>query len=622
MLQDPNKVIALVQTSTRNIMNSFRGKTDLLRQCHKDIKLLIHEGYDKKKAYETALKFFGKNKAKFIAIDGTKSQDQELDVLVFYAGAFGYIGQLDFSDSNKGCTFNEPVEVEGNVSISTAISVHEQDTSSIAGQITEGGIEVDTERIPTGLMRLAEYYMAVKAVNEEDSDVKVVILDGSLAGDIAHLSWCVNEMLDANSCVLQGMETDYGTVTSLDLELARMLHPNKTLKIPVPRSHLIKYAAINELLGRSSVISFEDLLDAMGANKKRLDKLKTDLTKLDKRYFFLDKTDNNPTSGCLLKPEVKKYWERVISASMQICDHVFNAPEGEHPLIIGKEKEKNARWITADDLDYLILVMIYALLRAAWEKNVVVIGISKDVSAREMVKAVVPILQSAGKIRLARELPSFNSDKMLLQTASVINGVDIRAPWRTFEFDSCFRTIAPGLSSEEATSPPTEKGEVAVAGPFQNVISAERMFVKAYIQLWGSDTNPAARSHVFSYDRPCYPKYDSPSDLKLLHKDGPVTEQIRPIVHFEKNDNGMSDLVMDILCSMCSEVIPECLGHNYSLFLADKKAKSILEGARTAYLSTVSFEIANSDFDQQVLFEARFRDYRSQTESKRSSKKD
>src|SRR5919106_5965784 len=131
--QDPDKVVRLVQSSTRNIMDAFRGKTDLLRQCHKDIKLIIREGYDKKIAYETALTLFGKNEAKFIAIDGTKSQDQELDMLVFYAGAFGYIGQLEFSDSIKGCTFNEPVEVERNVSISAVISVHEQDTASIAG---------------------------------------------------------------------------------------------------------------------------------------------------------------------------------------------------------------------------------------------------------------------------------------------------------------------------------------------------------------------------------------------------------------------------------------------------------------------------------------------------------
>jgi hypothetical protein len=61
-----------------------------------DIKLLLREGYDVKVANETAEKFFGKKKISFIAIDGTQSQDQQLDMLIFYAGAFGYIGHLEF----------------------------------------------------------------------------------------------------------------------------------------------------------------------------------------------------------------------------------------------------------------------------------------------------------------------------------------------------------------------------------------------------------------------------------------------------------------------------------------------------------------------------------------------
>jgi hypothetical protein len=77
---------------------------------------------------------------------------------------------------------------------------------------------------------------------------------------------------------------------------------------------------------------------------------------------------------------------------------------------------------------------------------------------------------------------------------------------------------------------------------------------------------------------------------------------------------------MDILSSMSSEVIPECLGHNYPLFLADKKAKSVLEETRRAYLSAVSFELANSEFNQQILYDTRFREYRSRMESLRRNK--
>jgi hypothetical protein len=68
--QDPDKIIHLVQSSTRNLMSSFRDRTDALRQCSKEIKHIIREGYDKRAAYDTALKLFGKEKVKFLAIDG------------------------------------------------------------------------------------------------------------------------------------------------------------------------------------------------------------------------------------------------------------------------------------------------------------------------------------------------------------------------------------------------------------------------------------------------------------------------------------------------------------------------------------------------------------------------
>jgi hypothetical protein len=84
-------------------MGSFRVKTELLTKCSNDLKLLIREGYDVKIAKETAEKFFGKRKVSFIAIDGTESQDQRLDMLIFYAGAFGYIGQLEFVKERCSC---------------------------------------------------------------------------------------------------------------------------------------------------------------------------------------------------------------------------------------------------------------------------------------------------------------------------------------------------------------------------------------------------------------------------------------------------------------------------------------------------------------------------------------
>ena len=134
-------------------------------------------------------------------------------------------------------------------------------------------------------MQLSEYYMAVKTIHENPS-IQIVILDRTLAGDLAHLIWSVAKTMEEDGfCVLQGKDTKYGKVTGLDLELTRMLHANEDLKIPSARSQLIKYGAINKLLLQSQDqelgpedsmlvsrsqsimdkrISYKDLLTAIG----------------------------------------------------------------------------------------------------------------------------------------------------------------------------------------------------------------------------------------------------------------------------------------------------------------------------------------------------------------------
>lgn len=70
---------------------------------------------------------------------------------------------------------------------------------------------------------------------------------------------------------------------------------------------------------------------------------------------------------------------------MKVAKHIFDTPDGKHPLIYENElgdNNKNKRWITSADLEYMTHVMIYSLLRLAWEKNVLVIGLIKDSRSR------------------------------------------------------------------------------------------------------------------------------------------------------------------------------------------------------------------------------------------------
>jgi hypothetical protein len=625
---DDDRQIKMVQSSTRSLLGSFRDKTELLTKCSNDIKLLLREGYDVKIAKDTAEKFFGKKKISFIAIDGTQSQDQQLDMLIFYAGAFGYIGQLEFIENGFSC--GEISEANDITNISAAIPIHEEDASNIVGEMTEGGLEVDPERLPSALMQFAEYYMAVKSLYE-NPDLKLVILDRTLAGEAGHLSWSVSELLNERRCILQGIDTEFGTVSALDLELSRVLHPNEKLLIPAARSHFIKYAAINKLISllRNGLTSlqYEELLSKIGAKKENLNKLMNDLTMFNELFPFL-KEDALARNVVAIKSGIEGYWQRVFSAVMKVASHIFDTASGKHPLIYEilsdtTDSTRNKKWITSADLEYMTLIMIYTLVRLAWETNVLVIGLIKDTTAAELTKTIVPILRHAHKINIVAtegkgtgKLPNFNTDKQLLQAFSVINGRSVKAPWRTIEFDSCFRTIAPIINTENN---PSKNNQASVRGTFKNVISAERLFVKSYVQLWQSQSDYTVRSHVFSYDRPCYPGMDVQGELILNHLDGKVEEQIQPIIHFDK-DCEISHLVMAILYSMALEVVPEALGHNYPLFLADKKAKCVLSEMKMSYLSTVAFEMANSEFDQQVLYEEKFRDFRSQIETSRTAR--
>jgi hypothetical protein len=238
-----------------------------------------------------------------------------------------------------------------------------------------------------------------------------------------------------------------------------MLHSNQSLGIPHARSQLIRYAAINSLIqeqqhkkkgqmrgqrGKYLTQSYEDLLK-IGANSNRLEKLVRDLTKFDQKYTLFDKNEkqkedvqNNVARIFQLKSNIENYWRRVFSAAMKVAEHIFNTSDNQYPLqyqnkILNAADDKKSgkddayhrqdkkQWVTATDIDYLTLVMIYALLRTAWERNVLILGLVKDIAAADMIKTVLPILQYSGSLTFRRELPRFNSDKMLLQTASIVN---------------------------------------------------------------------------------------------------------------------------------------------------------------------------------------------------------
>ena len=593
-----SRTIEQVQNSTRFLLNSFQEKVAELKLCGADIKQVLRFGVDYGAACSTAKEFFGSDRVEYIAIDGTDSIDQRLDLLVFYVGAFGYSGSARFLENEV--VIDEPRSMKGELSISAAVPLSEEDAAEVFGQKTESGLEIDVKRLPGALMHLAEYYLAYKAAVTDDT-VKIVLLDRTLAGDVGHHSWATRELVERHLSILEGMETPYGVVENFDLQLCRILLPNDDLKIPAPRSHLLKYAAVAHILDGKQ-LNIGQVIAGLGANQNRMERLRMNFGELENESNIFEQVFNYK-----LKDKVSKYWDRVLAAAIAVADHIFD-PRDKHPLRFRKKAEEY--WITADDIDFITLIFAYALTRRAWTTNLLLIGLIKDTGARELVKTVIPLLKMSGKLKLEHSFPHFDSDKMLLQTNSVVNAEYTPTPWHSVETDAAFKTMSP---VEDASMP---KGKARVNGSFKNIIYPERSYVKTYIQLWSSEKNPAVRSHVFSYDRPAYPTYDHWDEILLYNMDSKVDEKISPIIHFDRGSE-MTNLSMAILYMMSKEVVPEAIGHNYPLFLADKKAKTILSQHRQAYLGAVALEMNRSDLDQEVLFSNRFRDYRAKIEAQR-----
>jgi len=271
MSRNQDTMVNMVQSSTRSIIDSFKEKTKSLSASLEDINQLIRFGYDSKVACKTAQDLFRDDNVEFMAIDGTISEDQKLDMLVFYTAAFGYVGKLKFTD--EGCVSSEPMAIDNSKDVSTAIPIHEEDVGDIMGIRKEGDLEIDIERLPSALMQLAEYYIAIKTLLQNPK-IKVVIFDRQLAIDVPHLISNVTDVIEneSNTFILNGLETEFGQVSTLDLELARMLHPNEALNIPFARSQFLKYAAINTIIAKSddTITGYENLLNKIGARKERV----------------------------------------------------------------------------------------------------------------------------------------------------------------------------------------------------------------------------------------------------------------------------------------------------------------------------------------------------------------
>jgi hypothetical protein len=254
------------------------------------------------------------------------------------------------------------------------------------------------------------------------------------------------------------------------------------------------------------------------------------------------------------------------------------------------------------------------LIEECWRRHILLIGITKDTSARDFKSQLVPIMHRERLLKRQmhldfEKLP--NTDRMILQSASMLNAERIAPPWSLIEYDSAFRTIRPE----------TEQGEGYIAGAIRNKISLEKTFLKTYVQLSQAKSDPMLRSNVLLIDRLVYPEFDyfpeSRMNLGNVLSDG-TKEPVETLL-FGSNSTPtrIQNLVMAMLVAMAPSNIPEAFGHNKPLFIADKIAKWNYTQFKYVVDSTAGWILNNHKLRKFVFYMSTFRERRNQIEQAR-----
>jgi hypothetical protein len=588
---------------------------------------LIKMDFDCGEAYETAQKFFGASSVRFAGIDGTMYSRPLFDLVIFFGGAYASTGTITFLEKDKPLIEYDKRTVQQGAGISSVVPVYVNEIPDIdqtffdveqSGEVSLGKPLVDeaiisNATIANWIMTFGEYYLAYKLATDPEQNMRLILLDRSLSIERASLLYDTSkyELWKAKSSII-GYKVDNEPVDVNDLTIARQYVCNQALGLPPQRADYLRYAII-ELVKRKGALTEKQILAEFGiTDEKRAKRAERYLKHLVRRGVLGEKNENYS-----LVPKYNTTWERIKKLVTSLGDRFFftKASESETANLMKILKDGKEHWLTTLDLAFLTLFTLYMLVEECWKRKILLIGITKDTAARDFKRQLIPIMYNEGllKTTISREefekLP--NTDRMILQSASIFNSEKIRLPWSMVEYDSAFRTMVSDRQGRRGF----------VSGAIKNKIGLEKTFLKTYVQLSQAKTDSMLRSNVLLIDRLVYPQYDCSRESVVEFwnelSDG-TREPVETILFADKKvPNKLQNLIMSVLIGMAPSSIPEAFGHNKPLFIADKIAKWNFGQFKCVVDTTADWILNNHKLRRFIFYMSTFRERRTAIEAAR-----
>jgi hypothetical protein len=572
--------------------------------------------------------FFGKYKLNLVGIDGTLHKQEVFDLVVFYAGAYSAFAQIDISNSGKfDLTYDENY-LERGIGISSVVPIFINEIpfadQTILSRDENGEIDIshtfndskiiDNSAYADYMMGLAEFYLAYKLVSKENP-IDIVLLDRICSAEMSSFYY---ETSDARinldkECGLIGEIVDGRKFTKTEWIHARRLFGEISLGTPPGRGEYLLPRIIVELMNEgSNGLTREELHQRLGlTSESRKIRMDEELGTGIKGKRDAEGVIVRDRQRFILKPEYRNLFERLEKLLTQTCERVFS----EDPNISYDERFKiGERWLTTNDLAFLSLISLLFLMRHSWSKNILLIGVAKDTSARDLKRQLLPVLNhcrifSGGFGDKAQDTP--DTDRMLLQWVSLKEREKLKVPWSTWEYDTAFKTIVPHLQRKPGL----------VSGARRNQISLEKTFVKAYFQLCQAISDPRLRSNVLLYDRLAYPNFDlKESHLITLNHDyqnDPNAPEPVEVIFYQTEENPIQTFIMCLFRRMTSKSIPELFGHLKPLYVADKVAKYYCNQFQGLVSSATNWLINRHELREFLFYLSSFRERRTSIEQSR-----
>jgi hypothetical protein len=586
---------------------------------------LIKMDFNFAESWKIAKEFFKTENVRFAGIDGTMYSRPLFDLVIFFGGAYASTGTITFSEKQKPIVKYDEHVLQQGAGISSVVPVYINEIPDIdqaffdleqPGEVSLGKPLMDeaiinNATIANWIMTFAEYYLAYRIAVDDSKDVHIILLDRSLSIERASLLYDTSrrELWEAKSTII-GYKIDGEPVDVNDLTIARQWACNNALGLPPPRADYLRYAIVDLVKLRGALNEKQILAEFSIADEKRASRVKRYLKYLVEKKVLSEKHD-----VYALNPRYARTWERIKKLVTSLGDRFFFTKNAETENLMKILKDDKEHWLTTLDISFLTLFTLHMLVEECWNRRILLVGITKDTAARDFKRQLIPIMHNEGLLKkgisqeVFEKLP--NTDRMILQSASIFNPEKIKPPWSLIEYDSAFRTLVPDRKSRKGF----------VSGAIKNKIGIEKIFLKTYVQLSQAKADPMLRSNVLLVDRLVYPEFDyKPENVVEFWNelsDG-TKEPVEAILFVDNNvPNRIQDLVMNVLVAMAPSNIPEAFGHNKPLFIADKVAKWNYSQFKCIVDTTADWILNNHRLRRFIFYMSTFRERRATIEAAR-----